>query len=115
MSFYENLMASSSSSLGEKMAPKLVIFKFQGVPPAKSMFHDDNSEIKDTELGHTYLGEFLKICNKPTKKFSMVFSLIHSGLVKVASHLVSVQSSELIMKLSKHFVPKERVIQYLKQ
>ena len=42
------------------VAPKLVMFKFQGVP-SKSRFHDDYTKIRDTDLGHTDLGEFLRI------------------------------------------------------
>lgn len=91
------------------MAPKPIVFKFQGVP-SKSRFHDDYPEIKDTDLGHTNLGEFLRIFNKPMKISALVSSLIQYGLVSVTSHLVSIQSSKLIMTLAKHFVPKERVV-----
>ena len=40
----------------------------------------------------------------------MVSPLIRSGLVNAASHLVSVQSLEVIMTLAKHFVLIERVV-----
>ena len=108
--FCVNIMASSSTSMGDKMTPKLVVFKFQGIPPVKSRFNDDNSKIRDTKLGHIDLGEFLKICDKPTKRSAMVSTLIHLGLVNAASHPVSIQSSELIMKLAQHFVLEERVV-----
>ena len=78
-----------ASSFGEKMAPKLVVFKFQGVP-SKSRFQDDYAKIKEIDLGHTNLGEFMRICNKPTKRSTLVFSLIRLGLVNVASHLVNI-------------------------
>ena len=54
---HADIMASSSS---EKMAPKPVVFKFQGVP-SKLRFHDDYVEIKEIDLGHSDLGEFLRI------------------------------------------------------
>ena len=91
------------------MAPKPIVFKFQGVL-SKSRFQDDYAEIKDTDLGHTDLGEFLRIYNKTTKRSTLVTSLIRLGLVSAASHLVSVQSVKLIMTLAQHFVPKERVV-----
>lgn len=91
------------------MAPKPGVFKFQGVP-SKLRFHNDYPQIKDTNLGHNELGEFLRICNQPTKRSDMVFSLIQSGLVNAASHPTSVQSTQLIMTLAQHFVPKERVV-----
>ena len=97
-------MASTSG-----VAPKPVMFKFQGIP-SKSRFHDDYVEIKDTNLRHTNLREFLRICNKPTERSSMMFTLIHSRLVNIVSHLVSVQSTNLIMDLSQHFVLDERVV-----
>lgn len=65
-------MASTSR---EKMAPKPVVFKFQGVL-SKSMFNDDHVEIKDINLGHTDLGEILRLCNQPTKKFDIISTLI---------------------------------------
>ena len=55
--FCVDIMASSS---GEKMAPKPVMFKFQGIP-SKLRFQDDYTEIKDKDLGHIDLGEFLRI------------------------------------------------------
>ncbi len=61
-------MASSSD---KKMAPKPIVFKFQCVL-SKSRFQDDYSEIKDTNLGHTNLGEFLRICNKPKERSTLV-------------------------------------------
>ena len=97
-------MASTS-----RVAPKHVVFKFQGVP-SKLRFHDDYAEIRDPDLGHIDLGEFLRICNKPIERLALVSMLIRSGLVNVASHPVSVQSAELIMTLSRHFVPDERVV-----
>ena len=74
MSFFchADIMASS---LGEKMAPKPVVFKFQGMP-SKSRFQDDYSKIKDKDLGQTNLGEFLRICNKTTERLAMVSTLI---------------------------------------
>ena len=65
-------MASSS---GEKMTPKRIVFKFQGIP-SKSRFQDYYSKIKDIDLGHTNLEEFLKICKKPTKRYAMISALI---------------------------------------
>ena len=82
-----------------RVAPKPIVFKFQGIP-LKSRFHDDHVEIQDTNLGHIDLGEFLRIYNKPTERSALVYALIHFGLVNVASHPVSVQSSELIMALA---------------
>lgn len=40
----------------------------------------------------------------------MVSNLIRSRLVNMASHPTSVQSSELIMKLLHHYVPREKVV-----
>lgn len=97
-------MASTSG-----VAPKLVVFKFQGIP-SKLRFHDDYVEIRDTDLGHTDLGEFLKTCNKPIERSDLVSSLIHFGLVNATSHPISVQSVELIMTLVQHFVSEERVV-----
>lgn len=88
------------------MVPKPVVFKFQGIP-SKLRFHDDHAEIRDTNLGHANLGEFLRLCNQPTERSDMVFTLIRSD---VASHLVSMQSMELIMTLVQHFIPRERVV-----
>ena len=105
-SFFVDIMASSSS---EKMAPKSVMFKFQGVP-SKSRFDDDYVEIKDIDVGHIDLGEFLRICNKPTERSAMIFALIRSRLVNIASYLMSMQSSKLVMTLAQHFVPEERVV-----
>ena len=53
-------MTSSSSSMIEKIAPKPIVFKYQGAP-------DRYAEIKDTELGHIDWNAFLTICNKPNK------------------------------------------------
>ena len=61
-------------------------------------------------MGHTDLGEFLRICNKPTERLTMVFTLIRSGLVNAALHPTLVQSSKLIMTLAQHFILKERVV-----
>ena len=97
------------SSSRKKMAPKPFVFKFQGMP-SKSRFQDDYFEIKDTNLGHTNLGEFLTICNKSTKRSAMVSTLIWSGLVNVASRPMLVQSLDLIMTLAQHFLPNERVV-----
>ena len=72
MFFLADIMASSSS---EKMALKLVVFKFQRVP-SKLRFQDDFSKIKDTDLGYIDSGEFLKICNKPTERSQMVSVVI---------------------------------------
>ena len=91
------------------MAPKVVMLKFKCMP-SKSRFQDDYTEIKDIDLGHTYLGEFLSICNKPTKRFAMISTLIQLGLVNTALHSISIQSSNLIMTLAQHFVPEERVV-----
>lgn len=102
-------MASSSSSLIEKMVPNPIVFKFQGVL-TKSCFQDDYSKIWDTKLGHIDLGTFLALCNKPIERSSMISTLIHLGLVTIASHLVLVQSSELIMTLAERYVPEERVV-----
>ena len=97
------------SSSGEKMAPKTFVFKFQGVP-SKSRFQDDYFEIKDANLGHTNLGEFLTICNKSTKRSGIVSALTLSRLVNVASNPMLVKSLDLIMKLAQHFLPNERVV-----
>ena len=105
-------MASSLAFLGEKMALKPMVFKFQGFL-MKSCFQDDNLEIKDIDLGHTNLGEFLKICNKPTERSQMVSTLIWSLMVNVASHSVLLQSLELIVTLVEHLVPEERVVKSL--
>ena len=70
-----DIMASSLVSSGDKMALKPIVFKFQGIP-SKSRLKDDYLEIKDIDLGHTNLGDFLNICNKPTKKSTMVSTLI---------------------------------------
>lgn len=91
------------------MAPKIIVFKFQGVL-SKSRFHDDYTKIRDTDLGHTDLGEFLKICNKPIERSALVSSLIRSGLVNATLHPKLVQSIDLIMTLAQHFVSKERVV-----
>ena len=72
-----------------RMASKPIVFKFHGVP-SKLRFHDDHVEIRDIDLGHTDLGEFLRIYNKPTKRSAMVYSLIHFRLLKVALHPISV-------------------------
>lgn len=88
-------MASSSSSMAEKISPKPIVFKYQGAP-RKSYFQDVHVEIKDTELRHIDWNDFLIICSKPKERFAMVSSLMHSGLVNVVSHLVLVQSSEFI-------------------
>ena len=65
---------------------------------------------RDTDLRHTNLGEFLRICNKPTKRSALVSALICSRLVNVVSHPVLVQSTKLIMALSQCFVPNKRVV-----
>ena len=92
-----------------RVTPKPGVFKFQGVP-SKSRFHDDYTEIQDMDLGHTNLGEFLRICNKPIERSAMISALIYFKLVNATSHLLSVQLAELITALSQHFVPKKRVI-----
>ena len=97
-------MASTSG-----VAAKLVTYKFQGVTP-KSRLHDEYAEIKDTDLGHTDLGEFLRVCNSPTERSTLTSALIRFGLVNAASHPGTIQSAELIMTLSQHFVPGERVV-----
>ena len=56
------------------------------------------------------MGKFLKICNKPIERSHIFSALIISELVNTASHLVSMQSSKLIMTLAKHLVPKDRVV-----
>lgn len=56
------------------------------------------------------LGEFLRVCNSPTERSSLRFALICSRLVNAASHPGTVQSTKLIMTLSRHFVPDERVV-----
>ena len=91
------------------VAAKPVTYKFQGVTP-KSRLHDEYAEIKDTVLGHTDLGEFLRVCNSPTERSTLTSALIRSGLVNAASHPGTVQSAELITTLSQHFVPDERVV-----
>lgn len=78
--------------------------------PSKSRFYDENVEIRDTDLGHTDLADFLKACNKPVRRSDLVSSLIHSRLVNVSSHPISVQSAELVMTLVQNFVPEERVV-----
>ena len=98
-----------TSTSREKITPKPIVFKFQGVP-SKLRFHDDHVEIKDTNLGHTDLGEFLKIRNKPTKRSALVSTLIHFRLVSTTSHPVLVQLVELIMTLAQHFFAQERVV-----
>ena len=39
--------------MAEKIAPKLIVLKYQGAP-RKSYFQDGHAEIKDTELGHIH-------------------------------------------------------------
>lgn len=92
-------MASSSSSLAKKMAPKTIVFKYQGTPK-KSHFQDGNSKIRDYKLGHIDWNTFLTICNKPRERFTIVSTLIRSGFVNATSHPTFVQSSELIMALT---------------
>ena len=87
-------MASTS-----EVAPKSIVFKFQGVH-SKSRFHDDYIEIRDTDLEHIDLGEFLRVYNRPTERSALMSTLIHSKLVNAASHPMSVQLAELIMTLS---------------
>ena len=70
--YHANIMTSSS---GKKMTPKPVVFKFQGFP-SKSRFQDDYTKIKDIDLGHTSLGEFLRIYNKPIERSTLVSTLI---------------------------------------
>ena len=91
------------------VATKPVTYKFQGVTP-KSRLHDEYAKIKDTDLGHIDLGEFLRVCNSLTKRSTLTSALIHSRLVNAVSHPGTVQSAELIMTLSQHFVPDERVV-----
>ena len=76
----------------------------------KSQLHDEYAEIKDMDLKHTDLGEFLRVCNSPTERSTLRSALIHSRLVNATSHPRTVQSAELIMTLSRHFVPDERVV-----
>ncbi len=102
-------MASSSSSLIERIAPKPIVFKFQGALK-KSCFQDGHLEIKDTELGHIEWNTFLILYNKPKERSTMVSSLIQSGLVNVVSHPTSVQSLEIIMALAKNYVLEERFV-----
>ena len=92
-----------------KETPKPIVFKFQGIP-SKSRLHDDYVEIRDTDLGSTDLGEFLRVCNNLTERSTMMSALIYSGLVNAASHMGTVQSAKLIMTLSRHFVSDERVV-----
>ena len=86
-------MASTSRS-----AAKLVFYKFQGVTP-KSQLHKEYAEIKDIDLGHIDLGEFLRVCNSLTERSTLRSALIHSRLVNAASHPGTIQSAELIMTL----------------
>ena len=97
-------MASTS-----EVAAKSVTYKFQGVTP-KSRLQDEYAEIKDTDLGHTDLGEFLRVCNSLTERSTLTSTLIHSRLVNAASHPRTIQSAEMIMTLSQHFLPEERVV-----
>ena len=99
-----NQMASTS-----RVAPKPILFKFQGVP-SKSRFHDDYIEIRATDLKHIDLGEFLRICNRSIEKSAMMSALICSKLVNVASHPMSIQLAELIMSLAQCFDLEERVV-----
>ena len=56
------------------------------------------------------LGELLRVCNSLIERSTLRSTLIHSGLVNAASHPGTVQSAELIMTVSRHFVPDERVV-----
>ena len=78
-------MASTS-----EVVVKPVVFKFQGVPP-KSMLHDDYTQIKDTNLGHMNLGEFMRVCNNPIESSTMMSALICSRLVNATSHPRTIQ------------------------
>ena len=80
-------------------AAKPVTYKFQCVTP-KSRLQDEYAEIKDTDLGHIDLGEFLRVCNSLTKRSTLTSALIRSGLVNAASHPGTVQSTELIMTIT---------------
>ena len=62
------------------------------------------------DLGHTDLGEFLRVCNSLMERSTLRSALIRSGLVNAASHLGTIQSTKLIITLSQHFVPNERVV-----
>ena len=88
---------------------KPMVSKLQGVPP-KSRLLDEYVEIKDIDLRHMDLSEFVRVCNNPIESSTIMFALIWSGLVNAASHLGTVQSAELIMTLSRHFIPEERVV-----
>ena len=99
-------MVSSSSSLATKITPEPVVFKvfkFQGVP-LKYFFQDVHSEIQDTKMGHIDWNAFLVLYNKPNERFPMVSTLNILRLVNVASHPISIQSSELIMVLANNYV-----------
>ena len=85
-------MASSSSLIAEKIAPNPIVFKYQGAP-RKSYFQDGHAKIKDIELEHIDCNVFLMIYNKPKERSVMVSTLMRSGLVNVASHPTSIQSS----------------------
>lgn len=98
-------MASSSSSMETKIAPKLVTFKFQGAP-RKSYFANKHSKIHDMELGHINWNEFLVLYEKTCERLKMISSLIWSGMLNTTSHAVVVHSSKLIMVLSQHYIPK---------
>ncbi len=101
------IIASSSSSIQAKIAPKPVDFKYKGALK-KSRFQDKHIEIRDTKLGHNDQNVFLTLCNNPKERSAMVFSLIQSGLVNATSHPISVQSFELIMTLAQHYILGKR-------
>ena len=68
---------------------------------------DKHSKVHDTKMSHIDWNTFHVLCNKSRERLEMISLLILSGLVNVASHLVSVQSSKMIMALAHHYVPEE--------
>ena len=53
---------------------------------------------------------FLKICNNPHNRPEFITKLITCELVSVVAHPVSMQSSELIMAITQHYVPDEKIV-----
>ena len=98
-------MASSSTAPTVQLVP----YKFQG-RPKRSRFFDAHFEIKDNELGHMDWNGFLKICNNPHNRPEFITKMIRCGLVNVAAHPISVQSSKLIMAIAQNYVPDEKIV-----
>ena len=48
--------------------------------------------------------------NNLHKRSDMVTKMIRNILVNAPSHLVSIQSSKLIMTITQHYVPDERIV-----